>query len=66
MLDTQGKEEKAVTAVPLSDSEHGEQDIHIDPELEKRVLGKFDKLVLPQFMLLVLIAYLDRSNIGKL
>ncbi|KAF2168368.1 hypothetical protein M409DRAFT_53058 [Zasmidium cellare ATCC 36951] len=63
-MDTSSKEEKAVTAT-LKDSEHGEQEIYIDPELEKRTLRKFDRWVLPQFMLLVLIAYLDRSNIGN-
>jgi len=40
------------------------QEIYIDPELEQRVMRKFDKFVLPQFAILVLIAYLDRSNIG--
>lgn len=59
------KEEQAVATAPLSDSEQGESDVYIDPELEKRTLRKFDKWVLPQFMLLVLIAYLDRSNIGE-
>jgi hypothetical protein len=40
-------------------------DVFIDPELEKRVMRKFDRFVLPQFAILVLIAYLDRSNIGR-
>lgn len=40
-------------------------DIFIDPDLEKRVMKKFDRFVLPQFAILVLIAYLDRSNIGR-
>jgi hypothetical protein len=43
---------------------HGSRDIYTDPELEKRVMAKFDKYVLPEFAVVVLIAYLDRSNIG--
>ena len=38
---------------------------YIDPVLEKRVMRKFDYYVIPQMMLLVILAYLDRSNIGK-
>lgn len=63
-MNTNDKEGQAVSAAPLSDSEQGESEIYVDPELEKRTLRKFDIYVLPQFMLLVLIAYLDRSNIG--
>lgn len=40
MLDTLSKEEKAVTAITLSDSDHGEHDIYIDAALKKRVLRK--------------------------
>lgn len=40
-------------------------DIYVDPELEKHVMRKFDRFILPQFAILMLIAYLDRSNIGK-
>lgn len=32
--------------------------------LEKRTIRKFDFFVLPQFMILILVAYIDRSNIG--
>jgi hypothetical protein len=39
--------------------------IHIDPELEKQTLRKFDKFLLPQLAILVIVAYLDRSNIGE-
>jgi hypothetical protein len=39
-------------------------EIYVDSELEKRVMGKFDRFILPQFAILVLIAYLNRSNIG--
>lgn len=42
----------------------GETLIYIDPEKEKGVLRKFDLLALPQFILLVILSYLDRTNIG--
>ena len=53
---------------PEAPSEHGvgETAPYIDPELEKRVLRKFDVWLLPQMMLLMLVSNLDRSNIGKL
>ena len=38
--------------------------VYVDSEIEKRALRKFDIFVLPQMAVLVLIAYLDRSNIG--
>ena len=38
--------------------------IEIDPVLERRVMRKFDMFVVPQMILLVILAYLDRSNIG--
>lgn len=44
----------------------GEAELFVDPELEKSTLRKFDRYVLPQMMVLVLIAYLDRSNIGTI
>jgi MFS family permease len=39
--------------------------IYIDPEKEKSVLKKFDKYVLPQTFLFILLNYLDRSNLGN-
>ena len=36
----------------------------IDSEAERRVLSKFDWFVMPQMAILVLFAYLDRTNIG--
>ncbi len=36
----------------------------IDKEAERRVLSKFDWFVMPQMAILVLFAYLDRTNIG--
>lgn len=38
----------------------------IDPEVERRCWLKFDLLVMPQLAILILLGYLDRSNIGKL
>ncbi|KAL5343216.1 major facilitator superfamily domain-containing protein [Aspergillus crustosus] len=43
----------------------GETDFVIDSALEKSILRKFDFFVLPQMMILTLLAYLDRSNIGN-
>lgn len=37
----------------------------VDKAKERRVLSKFDKFVMPQMAILVLFAYLDRTNIGK-
>jgi hypothetical protein len=52
---------------PDSPIDHGVGDAapYIDPVLEKHVLQKFDRWLLPQMMLLMLISNLDRSNIGK-
>lgn len=35
-------------------------------DAERKVLSKFDMFVMPQMSLLVLFAYLDRTNIGNL
>ena len=39
--------------------------IYIDPAKEKLVLKKFDKFLLPQAFLFILLNYLDRSNLGN-
>jgi hypothetical protein len=39
-------------------------EVFIDPVMEKRITSKFDKFMMPQMALLMVIAYLDRSNIG--
>ena len=36
----------------------------IDTELEEKIYRKFDKYLLPQMALLIVLAYLDRTNIG--
>jgi hypothetical protein len=38
--------------------------IELDPELERRTLRKFDKFLLPPLAVILLLAYLDRSNLG--
>ncbi len=40
--------------------------LQIDPVAERRVLSRFDWFVMPQMAILVLFAYLDRTNIGML
>ena len=64
-----GVKESSGHRTPESDSPVeqavGEAIPYIDPELEKKVLRKFDIWLLPQMMILVMISFLDRSNIGK-
>lgn len=45
---------------------HGEDAVqrHIDAETEKRLVRKLDRRLVPLVMVLYLLAYLDRSNIG--
>ena len=38
--------------------------IYIDPQKERAIITKFDCLVMPQFVIIIILAYLDRSNIG--
>jgi hypothetical protein len=37
---------------------------HVTPEVERRLVRKLDKRLVPLVMVLYLLAYLDRSNIG--
>ena len=56
------------TALPdaKSDSSIGEvQDFSYDTDAEKKVLSKFDKFLLPPLAVILLVAYLDRSNLGN-
>ncbi|KAK2810067.1 hypothetical protein FQN50_003261 [Emmonsiellopsis sp. PD_5] len=52
------------SAPDSSSSEAAVADIYIDPVLERKVMRKFDMFVVPQMIILIIIAYLDRSNIG--
>ena len=42
-----------------------ESDVYIDPQKEAKIIRKFDWLVLPQFVVIIILAYLDRTNIGR-
>ena len=58
-------------SLSASNGEHtnpqlGTSEIFIDPVVLKRVTSKFDKFMMPQMAVLMIIAYLDRSNIGLL
>jgi hypothetical protein len=60
-LDDMKATEKADTnPVPID----GETEVYIDPVMEKRIIRKFDMLALPQYILIIILAYLDRTNIG--
>jgi hypothetical protein len=41
------------------------EEIHIDPAAERRLIRKLDLMLSPMMVLIFLVAYLDRSNIGK-
>lgn len=40
------------------------EEIYIDPAAEKRLVRKLDLMLSPMMVLIFLVAYLDRSNIG--
>ncbi|RSL53522.1 hypothetical protein CEP51_014878 [Fusarium floridanum] len=45
--------------------EHDGETMELNNAQEQRVLSKFDRFVMPQMAILVLFAYLDRTNIGN-
>lgn len=51
-------------AVTTSSINEGNDEIYIDPVLERRTMAKYDRFLLPQMAILIILAYLDRSNIG--
>lgn len=63
-------DEKAAASITSLDVANGAivnatlETIYIDPEKEKAVLRKFDKFLLPQAFVFILLNYLDRSNLG--
>lgn len=62
------KHDFRATALPdeKSDSSIGEvHDLRYDTQAEKKVLRKFDKFLLPPLAVILLVAYLDRSNLGN-
>jgi hypothetical protein len=40
-------------------------ELHIDPALEARTLRKFDRYLLPPLATILILCYLDRSNLGN-
>ena len=40
-------------------------EMQLDPEMERKTLRKFDMCLLPQIAVLIIIGYLDRTNIGR-
>ncbi|KAK5055421.1 hypothetical protein LTR84_013171 [Exophiala bonariae] len=40
-------------------------EIELDPVLERKTLRKFDLFLLPQIAILIIIGYLDRTNVGN-
>ena len=49
----------------LSEGVMAPEDVEMVQKQERAVLSKFDKFVMPQMALLVLLGYLDRTNIGN-
>jgi len=48
------------------DTKSGEcMDIHIDLAIQRRALRRFDFYVLPQIMIISILGYMDRSNLGE-
>ncbi|KAH6877073.1 major facilitator superfamily domain-containing protein [Thelonectria olida] len=56
---------ESATNADSPDSSIGDTAVYIDPAVEKRTIAKFDKFMMPQMAILMLIAYLDRTNIGN-
>lgn len=59
----EASEKKPALDVP-SDHHNGETSL-VSNDAQRKVLSKFDKFVMPQMAILVLFAYLDRTNIGE-
>lgn len=59
-------DEKVAESINTNDNANSEisQTIYIDPAAEKSVMSKFDKYILPQAFIFILLNYLDRSNLG--
>lgn len=55
---------KDIPAEVSSDDDRASNEIYIDPIQEASVLRKFDKILLPQCFIFLLLNYLDRSNLG--
>ena len=51
--------------IPKEDEKHIEDRVYIDPVIEKRVLRKCDMRVVPPTLVLFMLSFLDRVNIGN-
>lgn len=59
--------DKPVPVPGLKDVEIGSEnaaEIHIDLAVQRRTLRRFDFFILPQIMIISIIGYMDRSNMG--
>lgn len=52
------------TQTPDGETEQSSETTDIDPEVERQCMRKFDLFVMPQIFIILLLGYLDRSNIG--
>lgn len=57
--------DRVLTPAEKASIHHGESVDALPNPQEKRALRKFDMILLPQIALLILVAFLDRSNIGN-
>jgi hypothetical protein len=64
---TSHDEKPGAGSINEKDAQIGTSDeIYIDPAAEKRLIRKLDLMLSPMMVLIFLVAYLDRSNIGKM
>jgi len=66
-MSTAVQDEKPIEgSVQEKDAQVGSsEEILIDPIAEKKLIRKLDLMLSPMMVLIFLVAYLDRSNIGK-
>ncbi|KAF2641550.1 major facilitator superfamily transporter, partial [Massarina eburnea CBS 473.64] len=65
-MTTDGYDTKPVGGmVDKKDQEIADSELFIDPEAEKRLVRKLDLMLSPMMVLIFLVAYLDRANIGN-
>ena len=55
---------EAISCDKPSSNDAVDEYIFVDPVIEKRALRKFDLVMMPQIVILVVISMLDRSNVG--
>lgn len=65
-MDSHTKDEDAQQSSLKGQTLEANELLEVDKALEQRIIGKFDKWLMPQVALLVLFGYLDRTNIGML